>query len=421
MMKTLSNAEHPSFRTAALAVSLGLSVSLLSATAGATPTKNCYDPVERPNVVYVAGSSAVKPFLSIVSGLLLADAKPFTIVYQSQGSCTGVTAVFTDDPTKRVIKDIPAANGKPANYAIFFKNDGTSEECFLDAAGNTVDVGVSDVYAATCGFDAPPAGVEIGDYKGPIQPMTFVVPALSTQKSISAEAGYMVFGIGGYNGAAAPWTDPTYYFVRNASSGTQQMIARAIGVPGDKFWGIDRGGSGAVLSGLKVLLDGAIAEKAIGILSVDIADDNRDTLRVLAFQASGQSCGYYPDSTPFLEDKKNVRDGHYPIWGPVHFFARVTAGTPSEAATSLVSRFAAPKLSPNLIEAIAAKHLVPKCAMHVDRTAEMGPFSAYQTQTRCDCLFDSIVNGSTDCQPCVQPSECPASAPACSYGYCETP
>jgi ABC-type phosphate transport system substrate-binding protein len=399
---------------------LGLAALFAARPAGAVPTKTCYDMVERPNVIYVDGSSAVRSFLGAVAGLLATDATPYTIVYQSQGSCTGVESVFSEDPAKRIIKDIPAAGGKPANYAVFFNADGTSEECFLDPAGNTVDVGVSDVYASTCGA-MPPNGVTIGDYQGPIQPMTFVVPALSTQRSISAEAAYMIFGTGGNKGAAAPWTDPEYYFVRNASSGTQQMLSRAINVPAEKWWGTDRGGSSAVRDGLGILLDLSLADKAIGILSTDIADDKRDELRVLAFQAYGQRCGYLPDSTPFLFDKQNVRDGHYPIWGPVHFYARTTSGNPSAAAAALVKRFAAPKLEPSLIETIALKHLVPKCAMRVDRSEEMGPLKAYQTESRCSCFYEQRTNGSTTCMTCTVSSECPAEAPACSYGFCEQP
>jgi ABC-type phosphate transport system substrate-binding protein len=397
-----------------------LAAVIAATPAGAAPTENCYDMVERPNVIYVSGSSAVRSFLGAVAKLLAADVTPYTVVYQSQGSCVGVEAVFSTDPQKRVIRDVPAANGKPANYAVFFKADGTSEECFLSAGGDEVDVGVSDVYAATCGFTAP-ADVTIGDYQGPVQPMTFVVPALSTQRSISAEAAYMVFGTGGNKGAAAPWTDPTYYFIRNASSGTQQMLARAIKVPAEKWWGGDRGGSSAVRDGLAILLDPTLAEKAIGILSTDVVDDKRDDLRVLALQAFGQKCGYLPDSTPFLFDKQNVRDGHYPIWGPVHFYARTTAGNPSPEAAALVKRFAAPKLDPVLIETIAAKHLVPKCAMRVDRSEEMGPLKPYMTETRCSCLFDKLTNGKTTCQTCAASAECPMTAPACSYGYCETP
>jgi hypothetical protein len=251
--------------------------------------------------------------------------------------------------------------------------------------------------------------------------MTFVVPAVSTQRSISAEAAYMIFGTGGNKGAAAPWTDPTYYFVRNASSGTQQMISRAIGVPAEKWWGKDRGGSGAVRDGLKLLLDPNIGEKGIGILATDVADDVRGDLRILAFQATGQHCGYVPDSTPFLFDKQNVRDGHYPIWGPVHFFTRVSGGIPTAAAGALVTRFAAPKLDPNLITAIASKHLVPKCAMRVDRSEEMGALKPYVTETRCSCLYDKLTNGKTDCMTCASAADCPSATPACSYGYCEKP
>lgn len=386
-----------------------------------TPTVDCVDPA-RPNIVYVAGSSAIKNFLSVTAGLLAANDPPYTIVYQSQGSCTGVKAVFSEVAEERVIKDIPATPEKDANYAVFFNPDGTYQECFLDPAGNEVDVGASDVFATTCDFPAAPAGVTIADYEGPIQPMTFVVPAASQQRNISAEAGYLAFGLGGQSGSfsAAPWTDATFFFVRNASSGTQQMVSRAVGVPADQWWGVDKGGSSAVRDDLKLIVDAASADKAIGILSTDVADSVREDLRILAFQAEGQSCAYWPDSTPFSFDKQNVRDGHYPIWGPVHFYARQEAGgLPSADAAALVTGFAKPSLDIELLEAIIAQHLVPKCAMHVQRTAEMGELSRYQTEYRCDCFFELIAEGSTSCQACTLASECPAERPACNYGYCE--
>ncbi len=414
-MNELQSVKTSFFYRVGISVAMSAATMLATVDASAIPTKNCYDAVDRPNVIYVAGSTAVRTFLGVVAAQLAASSPSYTVVYQAQGSCTGVAAVYSDDPTKRVMKDITT------NYATFYNADGTSEQCFLDPMGNTVDVGASDVYAASCAYDAPPMGVQIADYLGPIQPMVFVVPALSTQKSISAEAAYMAFGTGGNNSASAPWIDPTYFFVRNASSGTQQMVARAINVPAEKWWGKDRGGSSGVVNGIKVLLDQSLAEKAIGILSTDTADANRDTMRILALQSYGQNCAYYPDSTPFLTDKKNVRDGHYPLWGPVHFYTRVTGGIPSAAAGALVTQFAAAKLSTSLVETIAKKFFVPKCSMHVDRSSEMGPLKTYTTDSRCDCFFEKTVNGTTSCQACVQAAECPASAPACSYGYCETP
>jgi hypothetical protein len=199
------------------------------------------------------------------------------------------------------------------------------------------------------------------------------------------------------------------------------MTGLAVGVPASKWWGVDRGSSGAVRDNMKVLLEAATAEKAIGIISADIADDERSNLRVLAFQGKGQSCGYWPDSTPFSEDKANVRDGHYQIWGPVHFYTQVTNKLPSAAAGALVSRFAAERLEQPLIDAVIKKHLVPRCAMKVKRTTEMGPLSPYTTDSRCGCYFDSIANGATSCKACQGPGDCPTDAPACNYGFCETP
>jgi ABC-type phosphate transport system substrate-binding protein len=383
------------------------------------PTITCYDAAARPNPVYVAGSTALRPFLAVVAQILAADSPAYTVVYQSQGSCTGVTAIQDPDPTKHVMKDIPAAGGKPANYAIIFKPDLSVQECSLDPAGNTVDVGVSDVFATSCGVAGPPANVTINDYFGPIQPMVFVVPSASTQRSISAEAAYLAFGLGGNGGAAAPWTDPTYFFVRNASSGTQQMISRAINVPAAKWWGVDRGSATNVRQQLKTLLDPGSAEKAIGIVSTDIADAERNNLRTLAFKGYGQRCGYLPDSTPTAKDKINVRDGHYPIWGPVHLLAKTTNGLPSPAAGALVTRFASFRLDKALLDAVITVGLVPACAMKVHRTEEMGTLTSYEPEFQCGCYYDSLANGASTCKACKGTADCPADRPACNFGYCE--
>lgn len=381
------------------------------------PTMDCKDVMAgRANVIYVAGSTAIRPFLTVVSRLVRADG--YTLVYQAQGSCTGVAAIVDPDPAKRLIKDIPMTATRAANYAIAFLADGTAKECFLDPAGNTVDVGASDVFLTSCGYSAP-AGVS--DFEGPVQPMTFVVSSVSTQQSISAEAAYMAFGMGGNAGAAAPWTDPNFFFVRNQSSGTQQMLARAIKVPAEVWWGKDRGGSGAVRVGMKTLLDSAGAEKGLGILSTDVVDDERGNLRVLAFKPFGGLCAYLPDSSANSLDKRNVRDGHYPIWGPVHFFAQTVNGVPNAAAASLVTRFAAPRLDKTLLDAIISRHLIPKCAMTVKRNTEIGPYiPRASSDFKCDCYFDNATTGSTSCTPCAMTSDCPSNAPSCNYGFCET-
>lgn len=407
-------------RFALVAGLLALSTALSASSALAqtsVPTVACNT---LPSPVYVAGSSALRNFVGVVGKLLAADAAPTTVVYQSQGSCTGVQRIYDADPTKRVIKDIPSVSGRPANYAIFFKTDGTAQECFLESSGNEVNIGLSDVYAKSCGITEAPAGVTITDYPGPVQPMTFVVPAGSKQTVISADAAYLAFGLGGATGTATPWIDPRLFFVRNASSGTQQMLATAIGVPGGKWWGVDRGGSGAVRDQLKIIVDPAQADAAIGILSTDVADADRANLRVLAFKAKGQTCGYLPDSSATSRDKQNVRDGHYEVWGPAHILARTSNGTPvSTAAQAFLARFVTPRLPDELLSAIVDGALVPQCAMRVTRNEEVGPLASFQPPYSCGCYFDQRTRGSTTCKACKDNSECPSTAPTCNFGYCE--
>jgi ABC-type phosphate transport system substrate-binding protein len=412
----------PPSRRAALAAAALASLALAPRPAHAQDPPampSCTDAVARPRVVYAAGSSALRPFLSVVASLLAQDDDPYTLVYQSQGSCTGVSYMTAPEPEKQRIFDIPAAGDTKANYAVYFDESGAEVSCTLGAEGAPVDVGISDVFADSCDGPARPGDVE--DYFGPIQAMTFVVGARSSQFAISAEAAYFAFGVGGGNGRSTPWADPNKFFVRNKSSGTQQMIARAINVPAASWWGVDQGGSGGVLDKLSNLLTESGAEPALGILSADLADRNRGVLRILAFQDWGASCGFLPDSTSEALDKRNVRDGHYPIWGPSHLFARVDSSRLplSAGAAALLRRFSSPRLEQQVIDVEVANGLIPQCAMQVTRTEEMGPMSSNRREYQCDCYFDFKATGRSDCQPCALPADCPASAPACNYGFCE--
>ncbi len=405
-------------RAAALALALALSaLAPRAARAQGLPAlPACADPVARPRVVYAGGSSALRPFLGVVASLLAQDSDPYTLVYQSQGSCTGVGYMTSPEGDGQRIFD-PAADG--SNYAVYFDVDGEEVECSLGAGGVRVDVGISDVFSESCEGPARPADVE--DYFGPIQAMTFVVGARSSQYAISAEAAYLAFGVGGAEGRSTPWSDPSKFFVRNRSSGTQQMLARAIKVPAAGWWGADQGGSGGVLDKLSNLLTESGAEPAIGILSADLADRNRGVLRILAFQDWGEGCGFLPDSTSEALDKRNVRDGHYPVWGPSHLFARVDSSRlpVSPGAAALLRRFSSPRLEQQVIDVEVANGLIPQCAMQVTRAEEMGPLSSNRRDYQCDCYFDFKATGRSACQACALPADCPAAAPACNYGFCE--
>jgi hypothetical protein len=389
-----------------------------SADGGVAALPSCLDAANgRAQVVYITGSSNFPPLLAKLAPLVLV--RGFTPVFQVSSSCTGVKSVFGSQPAELLIND--PKPGPNAKYAAYFTAGGTQVPCTLGPTGAQVDIGESDIFSTTCGYASP--GGAIGEYLGPIQPMVFVVPSKSGQTAITSEAARAVFGMGGNNGAAAPWTDPHLYFVRNANTGTQQMIAHAIGVPANAFWGVDRGTAANVDALIRVISDQGLAEQAIGIISTDYYDSDRGNLNALAFKAQGQGCAYLPDSTESKRDKLNVRDGHYPIWGPLHFFAAVSNGVPvSPGATAFVSVVSVPNIPKELLDAFIGSSLVPTCAMNVQRSTELGPLAQYAAPFQCGCYFEASLNGAapSGCGRCTTANDCTDPArPACNLGYCE--
>src|SRR5262249_1922015 len=181
------------------------------------------------------------------------------------------------------------------------------QTCTLAASGAVADIGISDVFAETCMTLPNGLPTNVQDFQGPVQSMTFVVPRSSSQDAISAEAAYYVFGFGADSGVD-PWTDESLLFRRSASSGTQRMIAAAIGVDANNWKGT-QGASSADVRQQVIAAGNGNAESALGILAADEADENRATLNVLAYQHYGQSCAFYPDRDASSNEKQNVRDG----------------------------------------------------------------------------------------------------------------
>lgn len=362
--------------------------------------------------LFVAGSTAAKPLLAEVGKTLAAANPAATIVYKEQGSCNGVQAI---------LEGTRLADVGPMALS-YWDVAGVEQRCDIESAGlgPLADIGISDVFASTC-FPLPGGlPVNIADFRGPIQTMTFVVPRASPEMVISAEAAYSVFGLGASSGVS-PWTNEAFLFQRDALSGTQRMIAVAIGVPPHRWRGITTTSSGDLAMRL-----GAVTNppEALGILSADVAATKADTLRVLAYQHFGYGCGAWPDRELTSKEKANVRNGRYAIWGPLHLFTRINSGgTPVSAlAAEVIGYVTGTRPTPPALDIVGlgARHnVVPACAMRVMRGQEMGPLTPFAPPDPCGCYFEKVANGATACTPCARQTDCPTDAPTCSYGYCE--
>jgi hypothetical protein len=358
-----------------------------------------------PNPVYMMGSNALLPIVQQLG--TWANAAGITLVYTQLSSCKGVSAV---------VQNVDAIKSG-ATISNYWDTGSNTQTCAIDDASKYADVGLSSVFMQTCiasttGF----SGVE--DFQGPIVTAVWFVPHASSQTSISAEAAYLA-----YSGAGqvTPWNDPSYVFLRGATGGTQVMMGVAIGVPAAQWVGTTTGSSDLERSDV---IASTMPENTLGLGEIDYAEDSIGVVNLneLAYRHYGQSCAYYPNSTATSHDKRNVRDGHYVGWGPVHLIARVSAqGVPVNAnAGTIIDYFIGntPVPGHDFLSLVISDHLVPQCAMNVQRTQEVGPPLPYAPSPSCSCFFDSTV-GTTTCQTCTTNAQCPASAPVCNLGYCE--
>lgn len=329
------------------------------------------------------------------------------MVYQSPGACLGINALV--------------AGTKLTGTASYWQAGGAEQTCTLPVGGQAVDFASMGNSAPACaGIGTLPAS--IGDFLGPVNTFNLIVPKASSQTSVSAEAAYFVFGFG-QQGQAQPWVDETQIFRRDANSAAQLFISFATGVPAEKFKGIDtKSNSGTVTA----VAASTKPEAALGLVSGEVADANRATIQTLAYQHTGQRCGFLPDSTSTSFDKRNVRSGRYHIWSPLHFFAKVDAQ--KKIVHPDVARFVGyftgevePPANVNMLEIESKAGTVPKCAMSVWRDADLGEVRSFAPDKPCGCYFESVANGSTTCTACTAsgPNTCPTTAPVCRLGFCE--
>lgn len=367
-----------------------------------------------PNPVYIQTGDTQEPLMkSLGQKLRQSTANPMTLIYKTSGSCTNIDALYKGTKLTTNPQYIPSATEDPT-----WDPSKPTPQCTIDPNGVPLDLAISALFVSSCDPAPPPAG--IGLFQGPVQPYVYIVPKASSQKAITAEEAYFVFGFG-TSGKVEPWTDESLLFIRTTTKSTLLTMAAAIGVPGAKWKGVMLDKSSEVLNGVATSTN---PEKTIGILGAEVYDANRDKVNTLAFQAYKQTHAYYPDSTATSFDKRNVRDGHYTIWSPTVYLAPVDAqGTMTNAKVKyivdmILSKTVTPTPDFDPLQVVISKGLVPDCAMKVTRTFEGGDLSLYTPAEPCGCFYENQVGSPNPaCNTCTADDEC--NGRTCRHGYCE--
>lgn len=379
----------------------------------------------KPNPVMVLGGTGLP-----LETLAKAMGSEATIFFVETGSCDGVASMVLNAP-------------RLGGEAVYFDADGTKNRCMLQEE-HPADITLSSLFPQSCAGQsglAQPVALpsQVEDMLGPVSPVMFAAPATSKQRAISAEAAYRVYGFGSSSGVA-PWNDEQYVFRRRPSSGNQQTVALTLGMPADVLRGRDSNGSSNML---KAILTSGAPQNTIGISSSEIVDTNRDVMKSLAYQHYKQPVAFYPDSDAATLDRRNVRDGHYFMWIPLHVLVKTSGGDPTAAANTtldpdgnkkaardasvkrlayvMVNRQQAPVGSVDLFGALKRSGTVPQCAMKVRRAKEGAPLEPFTPPVACGCAFEAALPGATraDCHACKDSSECTSGKGTCSFGFCE--
>ncbi len=391
---------------AAAAVALGL-----ACIGPAQAQETACDALENP--VYMHVGSTVLPLLRELGRALRDAPDPITLVFVDGRSCAIMDGITSGTPLAVNLTYVPSTAEDAA-----WTPDMAPRTCAIPDGGLPVDLAHSDIYPESCG-----AGLELGDvavFTGPVLPFVFVVPPASSQVAITAEEAYFVWGFGNA-GRVAPWTDEQFLFSRPNTSGTKITFGANIGVPAARWKGQQLAKTGDVINAVSSAVN---AEAAIGIVGGANYDANRDALKSLAYQAYGQQAAWYPDSTAGGFDKRNVRDGHYLLWGPSVFLARVDgAGAPTNPRVDRVLRMLQsravepdPGFDPTGI--IVDEGFIPDCAMQVARDGQAGDLRLYRPEAPCGCFFEARVGGAPACAACEDDGGC-ADGERCTLGYCE--
>jgi hypothetical protein len=257
-------------------------------------------------------------------------------------------------------------------------------------------------------------------------------PSISDVRGLSAEDAYFVLGFQ-QGGGVVPWIDSTQLYLPGATTSEQQLLAEFVNVPANQMAGVDEsanGGDTAVFAAMTAQSE-ALSMQALGVMGTDYYDQHRSdqTVAALAFRAYQQWKAYYPDvnsypnaaSTSFSNtfEKQNIRDGHYVMWGYLHAISREPAAQKYGAFLQGTGSYGA--YTP--FQAAIDTHLVPQCAMQVQRTHLDGEeLSSYSDPDPCGCAYSALAHppeSTTTCAQCGTGLP-PCSSGTCHHGYCES-
>ena len=249
-------------------------------------------------------------------------------------------------------------------------------------------------------------------------------------------------GVSSTRKVAGLFSEPMNVLCRNPDVGTQLIVAKNIGVPESMMiaprctsTNVEDTVLGSMIFRAPTPQDPGYAPPPdeIAFLTGSQVYLNRGALTPLAYQAPGQSQAYLVDSSPLLTDRRNLRDGHYRLWGYLHMIMTTSGGTPAAPASDLIGWINGTKPG---TEATASPteegspEIEASPTPDDDSQPEASPAPSPTPQARArqparhvdegGCSFEALATRTipAGCLPCTSQSVCGCGS-TCRRGFCE--
>lgn len=385
--------------------------------------------------LFGAGGSAVTPTLTAIATQLasLPEDERVNIFYaDGKAACGGLAYWLGTDTTVATYK--------------YWDENGVQATC-TDSPDLATFAHMGNTPALCPGQPVLPEGT--ARIVAPVMTLDFITHYQSDERSISQEALYHILGFGAGEYDIEPWNTPNAIFGRTLSSFVAQFASGAIGVPASSFK-IPNGpnndgqvGDGSVpinVFAQNSQVVSAVANwptpaEALGFVSGSNATAGYEAqqTRTLAYQHTGQSCAYLPDSEEGKPDRVNVRSGQYYVWTPAWFYTEVDEnGEPVDELTrDLIGWIDGSVEHPSIPvpEIVVTAGDIPLCAMQAIRPdGDFSEIQSFAPENPCNGWYEYVALGEETYQPCDTTSECDGAeqndegeevGEQCRFGFCE--
>jgi len=375
----------------------------------------CNDSTMLPDPIVVTGSVQFEPLIRQLALKLSTQTAPRTIIYaiDTPTSCAGIASVASGADLAGTAGAFYTVNG--AGYI--------RGGCTF-AAGQKADLALSDLFYESCPNLPQPKPAALMDVLGPVVATVFVTPlANTTTQYLTYEEARVIYGCG--VSAARPiagFSDPTLLLCEPADAGPPAILAAGLGIPLSTLTPphCAFGGGTALAVAQNV---SAAGKYSLGFVTADgLSDDVRALVSPLPFRALGQTQAYLPDSALGAPDRKNVRDGHYALWGYAHLMTIASGGNPSRPAADFIGWVTGTKTNASFdyVGLESGLGLIPLCAMRVQRRSDGGLLSSYAPTETCNCAVDAALTRAlpANCTQCTSNTMC-SGGQLCRKGFCE--